>query len=330
MLTVLINNEPIDAAFEHEKTLNEIVASLERWLGERDLVCTAIEVDGQVIDPSNRVYLAERPVSSVQKISLTASPLALIEGENCVEIMHYLSRFGEALAGGSDEIYSPEAREGLRWVMGSIRLLAGLHHIDLESCPSRENSLAKIMFALEQGVLDLETSPSDVRHKERYREVLLQTLKPLTAQACEILLQVNKNIESNEDFAAQIEKLKKSFAQQAQAIETVASDLQTGKEVRALAQIQKTVVLLEEFVSLMEKMHRRSLINLDNIRSEDGEISEWLEKITHIGQEIIQAFDGKDNILLGDLFEYEIREEFKKASGFLDVVLREYMAGTIE
>jgi len=326
MLTVLINNEPVEASFENEKTLNEIVSSLERWLGEQDLVCTAIEVDGHAIDPSNRLYLAERPVSSVQKINITASPLSLIEGENCVEIMRYLMRFDAALTAESGDIYTSEAREGLRWVTGSIRLLAGLHHIDLDSQPSRENSIAKTILALEQAAADLDAAPEDARHKAEYRGVLLQILKPFTVQAHDILLQVNKNIESNEDFAAKIENLKGDFARQAVSIESVASDLQTGKEVRALTLIQETVVLLEEFVALMEKMHRRSLINLENIRNEDGEISGWLDKLTHIGQEIIQAFDEKDSILLGDLFEYEIREEFKKASGFLDVVQRELNA----
>jgi hypothetical protein len=318
MVAVFINGESVDIQLEHEKTLNDLVSSMERWLGERDLICTALEVDGRHIDPADRLFLMQRPVHSVEKINLITAPLSLIEGENSVEIMHYLARFDASLRSESDEIYSTEAREGLRWVVGSLRLLAGLRHFNLDSFPSEGGAISKILSVFEQAVADLEAAPGDANIRAHYREVLFANIEVFIKQAYEFLVMLNKSIAIEEDFTVRIEELQRAFLNHTEQVGNISADLQTGNEARAISLIQQTVFLLEEFVRLVDVMERRSLIHVKNIQSGEEFMADWLGKITQTGQGVIAAFHEKDIILLGDLFEYEIKEELTKAPGFLD------------
>jgi len=318
MVAVFINGEPIDVQLEQEKTLNDLVSSMERWLGERDVICTALEVDGRHVDPADRLFLMQRPVSSVEKLNLITAPLSEIEGENSVEIMHYLARFDASLRSESEEIYSSEAREGLRWVAGSLRLLAGLRHFDLNSFPDAEKPIAKILSAFEQAVAGLDAAPNDENIRARYREVLCANIEVLIRQAYDFLVVLNKSIADEEDIGARLQELRRAFVEHTDQVGNISADLQTGNEARAMSLIQQTVFLLEELVRLVDIMDRRSIINPKEIQSGGEFLADWLSKITQTGQDIIAAFHEKDTILLGDLFEYEIKEDLAGAPGFLD------------
>ena len=320
MVDVFIDGAPVEMQLEHEKTLNDLVSSLERWLGERDVICMALEVDGQQVDPADRLFLMQRPVNSVKKVNLITSSLSEVQGENSAEIMQYLARFDASLRSESAEIYSASAREGLRWVAGSLRLLAAIRHFDLDSFPSEEAPLAGILLTFEQAAADLEVSPDDVKLRAHYREVLAANIEVFIRRAYDFLITLNTGIANEENIALRIQELRRAFLEQSDRLGNISADLQTGNEMQAASHIQQTVLLLEEFMRLVGIMERRSLINPEEIQSGEERMTDWLKKITQVGQDIIAAFHEKDIILLGDLFEYEIKEELVKAPDFLNAL----------
>jgi len=324
MVAISINGEPVEFQLEQEKTLHDVVSSLERWLNEREQICTALEIDGQRIDPSDRVALLQRPLGSVGGVNLITASLSQVESESSVEIMHYLARFHASLADGSEEVYTAEAREGLRWAAGSLRLLAAIHHIDLDSFPDREKAISTSISALEQAAANLEAAPAE---RAAYHKILSGSFESLPQEVYEFLLMINKSIQDEENIPLRIQELRQAFMEYAGRTESISADLQTGDEARAMSHIQQTVFLLEELVRLAQKVERCSAISLDNIQSGGEPMPGWLEKVTQTGRDVIAAFNEKDTILLGDLFEYEIKEELVKVPDFLDGLLKQLSSG---
>jgi hypothetical protein len=45
-----------------------------------------------------------------------------------------------------------------------------------------------------------------------------------------------------------------------------------------------------------------------------------MERLSRVGNEVIEAFDNKDTVLLGDLFEYELLEVVREVPAYLDAL----------
>lgn len=322
MLEILMNGKPVESRLEDEKTLNDVVRSLETWLIGQDQVITGLEIDNERIDPADRLFLMQRPLSSVGRINVLTSSLADLEGESSIEIMRYLTRLETALQQEDESLFGEDAREGVRWVCGSLRLLAGIHHLELRVFPSPEKSLAGVLEKLEKAVDQLDAASSDQSVRLAYRAVLEDAVKVLLVDGYDFLLLVNKRIDGEGDISTQAQQLAEAFSEHAQALVSISADLQTGKETEAMARIQKTVILIEEMMRMLERAKQRYGIRMESIQYGDENLQSWMTRMMETGNSIITAFHDKDTVLLGDLFEYEVSQEFEKIPGYLDALVQ--------
>jgi len=327
MLEILINGEPLSGRLEDEKTLNDVVRSVETWLVAQDQVITGLEVDAEHVDPADRLFLMQRPVSSAGRINIMTASLAELEGESSIEIMRYLARLDSALRRDDESLFGQDAREGVRWVTGSLRLLAGIHHLDLNIFPSSEKSLAVVIERLEKVVGLLDAAPEDESARKMYRSVLEESVEVLLTDAYDFLLLVNKRIDDDGDIPGQAQHLAEAFSEHAQAVVTISADLQTGNEARAMAGIQKTVVLIEEMMRMLDRAGRRYGVRMESINFGNESLQSWMARMMETGNNIITAFHDRDTVLLGDLFEYEVSQELEKVPGYLDALIAALAVG---
>ena len=328
MLEIRVNGQPLETQLEEEKTLNDVIRSVETWLLAQDLVITGLRVDGTHVDPADRLFLMQRPVSSAKIMEVTSASLADLEGESSIEIMRYLARLETALGNDDADIFGNDAREGIRWVCGSLRLLAGIHHLDLGIIPSPEKSILATIQNLEKHVTALDADPENATIMTAYKDILATSVKTLLVDAYDFLLLVNKRIDDDGNIPAQADHLARAFAEHVQEVSTISADLQTGNEARAMMRIQKTVVLIEELMRLFERAGRRYRIGMDSIKLGEESLQSWMGRMMETGNSIINAFHDRDTVLLGDLFEYEISQELEKVPGFLSAVKQSCGSGS--
>ena len=92
----------------------------------------------------------------------------------------------------------------------------------------------------------------------------------------------------------------------AAAVTDVPLLLQTGRDRQAME-------IVSDFTELFQK-----LLDIVPFLPKDGERDRAFEELNPILRQILSAFDAKDFVLIGDLFEYEVAPRLGKLSPLLE------------
>jgi len=318
-MQITIDGSEIDFTLENEKSIADVVGGVENWLAANNSMIRELKVDGDAFDPADRSALKERVPDQVSGLEVVTAPLSDIEVENAVEVLIYLNKYRAGIADQDPQIVSDEGFEGLHWILTSVRLAAGLNMINLLTFPEAENSLFNLFVRLETSMLKLKELDPEGRLPLFLRETapLIDTLLPAVK---DFYLLISRRKERDFDPIERADKCGEEIASLMERIGQLSIDLQTGNELKAMQAIQEITLYLENlftFVSVVESKHG---VDIASICSGGVALTGWIQRLSGIGTEVIEAFDNKDTVLLGDLFEYEIGEELEKAPAFIGAI----------
>ena len=71
-MNITINSETLDYRLESEATLGEVVAELQKWLGDAGMCIRSIDADGSGIDLSMKSSWDHKPVADVGRMEVVA------------------------------------------------------------------------------------------------------------------------------------------------------------------------------------------------------------------------------------------------------------------
>lgn len=326
-MEIYIDDDRLNFELEDEKTVRDVLNSLEGWLGRFERLPVAIAMDGTELNEKNMLTTHATPVDKVGQLRITTASITEVKGENCLELMDYLGRYAAKVKKEDREVVSKEALEGLLWVNKSVRLLAALNGINLQAFPEVDNCLHK---ALDLVMVQVESLIRIPDIETRYAEFTAH-FSPLLEQLIRLVEQfityAARRMKSEVDLDERLAILAEGFQSLNKRIPSVSSDLQTGNEERAMLTIQETAVMIEDLLSSLNRVALQQMVALESVVLDGVPLSEWMTNIKETGYGIIEAFKNEDSVLLGDLFEYEISEQLKLAVAYINLVRKMMHAG---
>lgn len=279
-MEILVNQEPLNYTLESEESLGQVIDGLARWLKDGQYAITSIDVDNQSLPIHDRTPWEDLEVGSVTTLSVAAFPLSHVEQTTLAAIADYCVLFERAID-EKNTTAMKELVEELPYVRNRLD--------EFFPAPTSAESPAGFLddSALQRG----EIPHSDARAR-------------LKTQLSGITTIVESRLR---EFQNPIRELALTLGQLVACSEPLVEvpiQLQTGNESSAMSTIVRFTELLSRVIRLL------TLINNDDreLHSDldTDRLGSFALELTPFLQQLQEAFEVQDGVLIGDLLEYEI------------------------
>jgi hypothetical protein len=277
-MELYINNEKIDFSLENESNLFDIFTGIDTWLEDSDLKIHSAMVNDLSCDISDTDMSKSFAVDKINKIELSAGTFEDIALQNIATVYDFFTLLKEAL------------------------LKRNKTQIE-ELMP--EYSYVRTYLSTSFTGTNYESA--DTEHMERFYTLLYETgvLKgklPDEAQTSLIVKEIDRNllllaekmreIDNPDREAAVAARLMIEFLPQVCDVSIL---LQTGKDKEAMNRVLRFSTLTQKIIRLLPAITLKS----NDIQVIAVELKTCLEELT-------EAFQTQDSVLIGDILEYEI------------------------
>lgn len=321
-MDILIQGNKLDFQLESEDNVLEVVESIEGWLNQNSEIIEEISIDGDIILPSQKEELANRPIADTKQIEITTSSQAEFALNSIYELDEYLERFIYQINHNLKEITSTDKKselsDGAKWanevVLHACRALSidanmiFINELPLSDVISRHNI---IIVELENHKYNPDVFNDLVSNKLKESLESIKSYLPKILSKAVFQYSSQSDLES-ENLRDMMTDLLVTISSFMPIIPEIGAKLQAGKEIEAYLEIKNVLGMMQNLVFYLRKLEDildlkyASLeidgINVDNLNKEFNELL----------NELSDAFSKKDIVLLGDLLEYESTEKLEK------------------
>jgi len=273
-MEILINQEPLSYTLESEENLGEVIDGLAHWLKDSQYAITSIDVDDQNLPIHDRSRWQDLEVGSVARLSVEAFPLSHVEQTTLAAIGDYCVLLERAI----DEKDATVIRE-LADELPYVRDRLNEFFPSLSAADPRDQLLQE--DALQRG----ELPHSDARVRLKTQLVSITTI-------------VEARLREFENPERELGLTLGQLVACSDPLVEVPIQLQTGNESYAMSTVVRFTELLSRVIRLLPLVDKS---HLDTDR-----LGEFALDLTPFLQQLQDAFEVQDGVLIGDLLEYEI------------------------
>ncbi len=273
-MQILINQEPLNYTLESEESLGEVIDGLARWLEDGQYAITSIDVDDRSLPIHDRSRWQDLEVRSVGKLSLEAFPFSHVEQTTLAAIGDYCVLLERAIDEEDADALQELAAE-LPYVRNRIE----------EFFPALSSADPGDAILLDDALQRGELPRSGARAR-------------LKSQLTSVTTIIESRLRELENPARELGLTLGQLVACSQPLVEVAIQLQTGNESLAMSTVVRFTELLSRVIRLLP-LAADSEFNSD-------QIGRFALDLTPFLQQLSEAFEIQDGVLIGDLLEYEI------------------------
>ena len=323
-MQIFINETEVDFTLENEASLFEVVASIDGWLMGQNALMLSVAVDDKEIPPVELQFLNSVPPGDAEKIAVLSLPVEGIENEQLQTTLAYIHRLIHSIINSREEVMQTPSLEGCLWLTETVSLLIRMHVFELVVFRKDLETLQAERVYID----DTVNAAAAVEAQERVRiltDDFFQRLLQYCAIAREMLSDVVRKM-TRPVSEASLKRLESVYQAVAKTVGDVSEMLQTGKEQEALSVVEQTAMMLDMFFFEVRRMSDASLIDVAAIAQDGVSLQQWNDELLPVAREIIEALENNDTVLLGDLFEYELKEKLPVMGEFIAILQAQYAA----
>ncbi|MFP4618190.1 MAG: hypothetical protein ACLFMZ_05045 [Spirochaetaceae bacterium] len=293
-MEIKINNDPINFTLENEKNLGDIIAGIEKWLGNSGYLVSSIERDGI---PVVMDYDGEWKETSLDDIDLLE--ITILTGpEQYVTNLHtvyqYISILQRSIASGNGDSLN-NLREEHQFVVENLDALLG--------SPGYGAKLGSLLSA--SGASDGELKPQV--------QQLLTFCKNLS------IILTGRIKEATEPFE-ELKNAAKGLSELVPQLMEVPVLLQTGKDKTAMGYVIEFTEYSDKLIRINHILKEQGILDISGIIVDGRRFDEFFRDFNDILRELLEAFDSQDSVLIGDLLEYEIAPRVETLDLYMDEI----------
>ncbi|MBB6478695.1 hypothetical protein [Spirochaeta isovalerica] len=267
-MVLYINDEKIDFTLEGGEKAGDIYDSVRTFLSGSERLVYSFMIDNLETDPQDSSW-RQRDVSEIEKIDVTA----LTETEYRLTGILTVAEFINFLIHSISE----NKIEGLRELVKEYPSISRNIPVFVQG---EKGELIKEHLDMLMEKSGLTKSELDNEYRKEFLSEIEKVSELIKSAAREI-----------EDPMKELENSIKAVNLLNPKLSDVSLLLQTGKDKDAMDIVISLTEILQKIIGLL------TLFNSDNID---------IDKLNNILNELVEAFDAGDSILIGDLLEYEI------------------------
>jgi len=272
-MQILVNQEPLSYALESENSLGEVVDGLASWLRDENFAITAIDVDDRSIPIHDRSAWAATALETVETLSIEAFPVDQVDQLTLAALAEYCLLLNAALENKDRDALFDLGNE-LPYVRVRLQeLMPTVFRTGYAPLPSAD---------IENGTLPDDAESIEMQSQLRGLITLIEVrLREYRNPVQELLLCLGQLASMQTD------------------LEEVPVQLQTGNDGLAMTAIVRFAELVSRVIRILPLVPPDSDVD-------PAAVSEFAIDLTPVLEQLQEAFEARDTVLMGDLLEYEV------------------------
>jgi hypothetical protein len=282
---IQLNNQNLDFTIEHNETLGEVVKDIETWLEGTDMVLYSVRHEERELLATPYEQWAGTPHSEVGTLDVTVKPTRELTLLNLQTILEYLEMLSRSI-----EQSLPERLE---------ELLSGFSAL-VESLDKHFSASERLLPPF-VGLFQNRNAAHILGWGEEERVRALRLIELVRTR-------VSFRLQELQDPNGALETLSDALSACTEEISEISVLLQTGKDRQAMDTIVRFSELSQNLVRLV------SSISPGN---ENENLQGFYQDLNGVLSELLEAFETRDSVLIGDLMEYEVAPRLGRLRGIL-------------
>lgn len=289
-MTITVNGSELDI-YTDGATLGDVLAEADDIVERAGSVILGLRLDGRELDADDLPDLQDRPVSEHGTLEIDSAPASELRGRAYGALLDFLGVLRQWSAG-------TEPPEPLREAWDAYgKTYSGLLSSD-------EHSFLDLLGR------DLE-SPAPGGGDRRLLARHADSLEPIFRERLEEIL----------DPAAAMLAASRLYEAERDNLRDVSVRLQTGRDAEAMRSILLFVEIFNKANRILPELGRIGAAT-SGLRIDGKPVAEFYDSFNGILRQLMEAFETKDAVQIGDLAEYEIVPRmnafFEALTGALD------------
>ncbi len=329
-MNIFVNDEKLEFQLEEEKTLKEVIESLNDWLFKNMKVIDTIVIDGKVY--TGEIHdLTTYSVDSIDKLDLTIININELVHNSLTETKNYLKEIHKYMDSKEDFTEEDIKRilSGLHWLINIFTRINNIYDYE-KSFTSDEFNFEKELKSLINSKKKIEEMSNSNKYNEAAKIIKndliihinnwfnnidkLTTAKPI----------VTNDIDSlREKISGQIYTIIKKIPDMQKLIEMTSMDIQTGHENEAMTNIQIIIGTIESITALLQMIKSTFSLDYNKIQYENEPIETFNKNLTILLKEMLEGMKIKDTVLMSDLLTYELTGKIEHYGEILKLIAKE-------
>lgn len=296
-MEIQINNQNLDFSIESNETLGDVVKGIEAWLEGTDLVLYSVKHGEQELLSLPSEQWAQTPHGEVGTLNVMVKHTRELTLLNLQTILEYLGMLKQGISAGGDR----QNRQLKELLAGFPALVESLR----KHFPDSESILQTLVTLFGDTEADQVLSWGEEKKAQAYNLIDL------------ISTQVSFRLQELQDPKAALRTLSGALKVCIEEISEISILLQTGKDRQAMDTMVRFSELSQSLVRVVASVfsENHSQVDVGGMSLRDFYI-----ELNSILAELLEAFEAKDSVLIGDLMEYEIAPRLQQLRSFLQEV----------
>ncbi len=325
-MDILLNGKPIEYEIESEATIGELLDCLSSWIAKQGCVLVSVKLDGQPIDFSSDKDVRSAPIASGKRLEVEAQNARVLVVETVEELGQYLDRVARLAPKMNESEMNDESirqlLEGLSWSEDVLRRVEELLRISYRDIEVEGERMHKL-------VLQLGDIRDHIREAHRHgnHAALLAVLRGSLTSLCDrlaralpLMLEKASVGLKNDAVLDDLNEHLPLVASLPEKLEAVAVKISIGDSLKGMEEFAACVTTLEEAFLLVDRCRRELGVPIQDFDMGGKTFDERNQALAGILQELVDAFERKDRVLIGDLIEYEISPVTEALAGLMEKI----------
>jgi len=291
---IYLNGQRLDFRLEAERTVAEVAAALDAWLAAGSLCVTTVEVDGRPTEPSEWDRIA---VAGAGRMDVSVAHVSEARFTALRTASEFLGLLRTAVAGGEESLLRDLA-------VGYPAMVEGIRTI---LAPQPGHELHAHLLSLDQ--LLSGNTPERIARWPR------ETVEAATLALDGLARSVGRSLQETDDPLHALPRVRGALLGALSEVEQVSVLLQTGRDRDAMGRVIAFSELTQSLLRILSRLAPAAFLVAGRPLQEfQGELNAAL-------RQLLDAFDARDTVLIGDLLEYEAAPRLRQlveASGPLE------------
>ncbi len=286
-MEIKINGEPLEYSLEQEDSLPEILDAIDSWLSSSRHIITELRINGTLYTPEDRGTWGTIPLSTVDLLEIEASTAFQLRVNNLETVIQFLSLLSKSVE-NDDEAGKKELMAEYPYVQKSLS--------DLLAAPGyrgNEPISQQLDLILQKSGLSSDGWDS--------------SMKTAVLTACnQVIMLLQERLREIEDPLNELFSSKEVITKSLEDTAEVSVLLQTGKDKEAMTRVLSFLDLSQKILRCLSYLINKGIIDAKTPVHGETSLEDYYSELNKVMQELIEAFEAKDSILIGDFLEYEI------------------------
>jgi hypothetical protein len=277
---IQINNQNLDFTIEEDETLGQVVEDIEAWLNGTDLVLFSVKHADLELLATPYEQWGSTPHTDVGTLDVTVKHARELAALNLQTILEYLELLEQSIRTNNGARLE-ELHSGFSALTESLQ----------KHFPNSEQHLQTLIDLFGDSQTGQILAWTDERRDQALKLIDL------------VYSRVSFRLQEYQDPKAALKTLSEALTVCIEEVSEISILLQTGRDKQAM----DTIVRFSELSQNLARL-------LSSIFPGNGnkDLQNFYQDLGKILSELLEAFEAKDSVLIGDLMEYEIAPRLER------------------